>query len=139
MAQGNGQPLEAWFLELVEEIRNWHSEALKTGGADGEHTARLHASVGRAFQSAFGRPAYATDFDKAGALFHGLVCNHPFVDGNKRTAVLTSILFLVSRGCLPGAPSRIQVRMLGELAIEAASSKVAVDEVIYWLHRVLDP
>ncbi|TAK63159.1 MAG: hypothetical protein EPO22_06795 [Dehalococcoidia bacterium] len=87
MAQGNGQPLEPWFLELVEEIRNWHHEALKTGGADGEHTARLHASVGRAFQSAFGRPAYATDVDKAGALFHGLVCNHPFVDGNKRTAV----------------------------------------------------
>lgn len=36
--------------------------------------------------SVFGDDAYPTIHDKAAALLHSLARNHPFVDGNKRTA-----------------------------------------------------
>lgn len=54
----------------------------------------LEAAVARPQASAFGQDAYPTLHDKAAALFHSLILNHPFVDGNKRTAVVGAVLFL---------------------------------------------
>src|SRR6266545_2124953 len=48
--------------------------------------------------SAFGLDAYGTIHEKAGALFHSLVRNHPFVDGNKRTAVVAVFAFYALNG-----------------------------------------
>ncbi len=42
----------------------------------------------------FGVDAYPTFSEKAGALLHSLVINHPLVDGNKRLAWLASLVFL---------------------------------------------
>ena len=36
--------------------------------------------------------------EKAAALFHSLISNHPFHDGNKRTAVLAFGVFLLANG-----------------------------------------
>jgi death-on-curing protein len=52
--------------------------------------------VNRPFQSAFGRAAYPTTVEKAAALFHSLVTNHPFENGNKRTAVIAADVFLAA-------------------------------------------
>jgi len=46
----------------------------------------LDSAVMRPQASAFGDDAYPTIHEKAAALLHGLARNHPFVDGNKRTA-----------------------------------------------------
>jgi Fic family protein len=46
----------------------------------------------------FGRDAYPTITEKAIALFHSLVSNHPFHDGNKRTAVSALYVFLLANG-----------------------------------------
>jgi death-on-curing protein len=58
----------------------------------------LESAVLRPMTSAFGEDAYATIHDKAAALFHSLSRNHAFVDGNKRTSVLATILFLEMNG-----------------------------------------
>ena len=76
--------------------------------------------------------------DKAAALFHGIVCNHPFIDGNKRTATFAAVLFLVTRHIIDGASS-LQIRMVGDLAVETASTRLTVQEVTKWLHRIFDP
>lgn len=54
----------------------------------------LESAVARPQMSVFGQDAYPTLVEKAAALLHSLVLNHPFVDGNKRTATLAMILFL---------------------------------------------
>ena len=138
MAEGDGREI-AWLDELVAQVRGWHGEALKAGGgATGEHTARLHASCARPFQSAFGQDIFPTDLDKAAALFHGIVCNHPFVDGNKRTATFAAVLFLVARHVVVGDVTRLIIRLLGDLAIETASSPhLTVDDVKRWLPRIV--
>ncbi len=48
----------------------------------------LEAAVQRPAASAFGEDAYPTLREKAAALLHSLARNHPFADGNKRTATV---------------------------------------------------
>jgi death-on-curing family protein len=61
----------------------------------------LESAVARPFQSVLGQDAYPTTIEKAAALFHSLVANHPFHDGNKRTAVVAVQHFLIANGFLP--------------------------------------
>ncbi|MFJ9658583.1 type II toxin-antitoxin system death-on-curing family toxin [Streptomyces griseoflavus] len=54
----------------------------------------LESAVHRPSAAMFGQEAYADLFDKAAALLQSLVVNHPFVDGNKRTAWVSCVVFL---------------------------------------------
>lgn len=58
----------------------------------------LESALARPFHSAGGQDAYPTLVDKATALFHSLIANHPFQNGNKRTAVLAVEAFLLGNG-----------------------------------------
>lgn len=58
----------------------------------------LEAAIERPKTSAFGVDAYPTIVEKAAALFHSLSRNHAFVDGNKRTSTVATILFLRMNG-----------------------------------------
>lgn len=53
----------------------------------------LESAAARPQQSAFGADAFPTLHEKAAALFHGLIRSHPFLDGNKRTAVIAVGVF----------------------------------------------
>ena len=46
----------------------------------------------------FGQEAYPTLSGKAAALMHSLACNHALVDGNKRLALLATVVFLRVNG-----------------------------------------
>ena len=46
----------------------------------------------------FGQEAYPTVAGKAAALMHSLACNHALVDGNKRLALLATVVFLRVNG-----------------------------------------
>jgi death-on-curing protein len=46
----------------------------------------------------FGQDAYPTLAGKAAALMHSLACNHALVDGNKRLALLATVVFLRING-----------------------------------------
>src|SRR5258708_1049709 len=67
--------------------------------------ALLEAAVARPAASAFGSDAYPTLKEKVAALFHSIVRNHPFTDGNKRTATIAAILmFRVNGQCIAWEP-----------------------------------
>ncbi len=70
------------------------SEPVGRGGL--QDRGLLASAVHRPFQSAFGEDIYPSVEEKAAALFHSLIANHPFVDGNKRTAVIAVSLFLIA-------------------------------------------
>lgn len=53
----------------------------------------LESAVLRPQASVGGQDAYPDIHSKAAALFHSLVRNHPFTDGNKRTAVIAVAVF----------------------------------------------
>ncbi|MGV9860628.1 type II toxin-antitoxin system death-on-curing family toxin [Gordonia sp. NPDC003425] len=54
----------------------------------------LQSAVARPKASAFGLDAYPDEWGKAAALLQSLTANHPFVDGNKRTAWQSAYVFL---------------------------------------------
>lgn len=64
----------------------------------------LDSACHRPASSAFGTDAYPTLLGKAAALLHSLVANHPFLDGNKRTAWLATVVFLRDNGAEVSAP-----------------------------------
>ncbi|MGW0082447.1 type II toxin-antitoxin system death-on-curing family toxin [Streptomyces sp. NPDC003393] len=54
----------------------------------------LESAVHRPSASMSGQEAYTDLFDKAAALLQSLAINHPLVDGNKRTAWTSCVVFL---------------------------------------------
>lgn len=58
----------------------------------------LEAAAARPMASVFGEDAYPTIQDKAAVLLHSLARNHPFADGNKRTATVAFLYLLEVNG-----------------------------------------
>jgi death-on-curing protein len=61
----------------------------------------LLAAEQRPQASAFGQDAYGTLEEKAAALMHSVARNHPFKDGNKRTALMSLLFMLHINGFTP--------------------------------------
>ncbi|OEJ96066.1 type II toxin-antitoxin system death-on-curing family toxin [Streptomyces thermolilacinus] len=58
----------------------------------------LDSAAHRPAAAVFGEEAYPALLEKAAALFQSLAVNHPFFDGNKRTAWLSCVTFLAING-----------------------------------------
>ncbi len=58
----------------------------------------LESAISSPFQSMFGEDLYKTVEEKAFVLFLNIAKNHPFMDGNKRTAALICDYFLMENG-----------------------------------------
>ena len=93
----------------------------------------------RPFQSVLGEDAYPSTLEKVAALFHAIIRDHPFVDGNKRTATIAAIFYLGAVGYLETPPTRLQVRILGEVAVDAAEGNQGVEDVAHWIERIFAP
>ncbi|WP_433524105.1 type II toxin-antitoxin system death-on-curing family toxin [Nocardia pseudovaccinii] len=81
-------------LEDVLEI----ATAATEGAAAVRDPGLLQAAVFRYRTTVFGEDAYPTVFDKAAALLESLTRNRAFVDGNKRTAWTSIVVFLGLNG-----------------------------------------
>ena len=58
----------------------------------------LSSAVHRPQSQMFGIEAYTDLFEKTAALLHSLAVNHPLVDGNKRMAWMSTVVFLDFNG-----------------------------------------
>lgn len=54
----------------------------------------LESAISRPFSSAGGIDAFPSVYEKSAALFHGIISNHAFHNGNKRLALLSTLYFL---------------------------------------------
>ncbi len=92
--------MELYFL-TYEDVISIHIDQIKRyGGKNGLRDENLLLSAIAQPQSGFGgQYLHNTIVDKAAAyLFH--VCqNHPFLDGNKRVAVVSALAFLAMNDC----------------------------------------
>jgi len=87
-------------VEIVQEI---HTEAIaRFGGLDGvREIALLESAVAAPLASFGGKSPYRDLAEVAAAYLYYLCRNHPFVDGNKRTALGVCIVFLRLNGVEP--------------------------------------
>lgn len=87
------------FLTLEQALFIHEDQVDRYGGGHGVRDFGLLESAILRSQTTFGGiDLYVTIFDKAAALMHSLLLNHPFVDGNKRTAVVCALAFLELNG-----------------------------------------
>ena len=111
-------------------VEVFHRESLvRFGGADGLRDEGL-------LDSALARPenihAYEPEADVfrlAAAYCTGVVKNHPFVDGNKRTGALSAVVFLA----LNGIDVELQEPMIVTMIVGLAAGEVTESELADWL------
>ena len=85
-----------WQFVEIDEVYLIHEALIKKAKtkASVREFSLLHSAVERPKASYGGKDLYLTVFLKAGALLQSLCMNHPFTDGNKRTAWLSTKRFL---------------------------------------------
>jgi death-on-curing protein len=83
------------FLTL-DEVLIVHEEQIRLfGGADGiRDPSLLMSAMGNVEATFEGVFLHETIFEMAAAYLYGICRNHPFVDGNKRTALSAALTFL---------------------------------------------
>ncbi len=94
----------------------------------------LASAVHRPRARMFGTAAYEDPHEQAAALLHALATNHPFVDGNKRTAWLATATFLAVNGAdLAGVDQDTAYTLVVDVASGAESD---VGEIARRLRRL---
>ena len=79
-----------------EQVKRLHKKLLNaTGGLDGlRDEAMLDSALYAPFQTFDGMDLYPSMAAKIARTAYGLVCNHPFVDGNKRIGTYVMMVLL---------------------------------------------
>lgn len=85
-----------WRYVNLEEIYTIHEAIVKMAGTKAfvRDFALLHSASERPKATFSGKDLYPSIFLKAASLLQSLCLNHPFSDGNKRTAWLSTKRFL---------------------------------------------
>ena len=77
----------------------------------------LEAILGNLEQTVFGKPAYPSIESKAAHLLYFVIKNHPFVDGNKRSAAFLFVDFLNQNNRLIGKNNQPIINEIGLAAL----------------------
>ena len=117
-----------WVWIATEVALAAHAEQLtEHGGGDGIRDAGM-------LDSAMARPRNLADYgepdvaDLAAAYAYGIARNHPFVDGNKRTAAVISETFLMLNGqSLQATDAQLVVAF-----VALAAGELPEDELADW-------
>ena len=116
-----------------EQVLFLHSRLIaETGGEQGiRDLGMLLSALGRPQATLHEKELYSNLFSKAAALMDSLVRNHPFVDGNKRTAITAAALFLRLNGYRLDVENAEMVRF----TLACAKSQVSLEEIADWFKR----
>ena len=109
----------------LSDVLAAHDEALTYGGRGG--VVSLHA-----VESAIGRPYsgyHRAIHRKAAALLHSLVQNHGFVDGNKRSALIVTLLLVERSGY---HLQLIDDERIDDMVVSVAEGKTDFDMLAEW-------
>lgn len=118
---------------LLNDIIDFH-EALEQVFAmeKGIHDqGLLESAVHTPFQTFGGVDLYPSVFDKAARLCYGLAKDHPFRDGNKRTALHSMLVYLGVHDIY----LRYDATTMEEIIISIADGSMSADELSLWLEN----
>jgi death on curing protein len=86
-------------LDISQVLYLYDLMCSSTGGSSGvRDSAALESAIYHAYASFEGRDLYATIEEKAARQAYGIIRNHPFIDGNKRTGLFLMLVFLELNG-----------------------------------------
>ncbi|MCA1717743.1 MAG: type II toxin-antitoxin system death-on-curing family toxin [Actinobacteria bacterium] len=117
----------------VEDVVFLHTVAIETFGGTGgvRDLESLRAAVVRPWGSSFGRDHFPTPFDKAAALAESIIQRHPFVDGNKRTAMYAAAYLLETLG----HELETEQKELEDFAVAIAEGTIEPEGIALWFEE----
>lgn len=118
------------YLSEAELIAVNHEMIARYGGLHGVRDLNfLRLVIGRPQMSAGLKDAYPTIYLKAAAMFHSIINNHPFLDGNKRTSLFSAILFLEYNGYHVEFTKKEGI----EFTLRAHNNDWTVEQIATWI------
>lgn len=123
-------PSELEFLG-VDDVLAIHADQIdRYGGSAGlRDLGLLDAAVAMPRSSFGGQFLHVDLYEMAAAYLYHIVCNHPFVDGNKRAGTASALTFLDMHGIQVDISDDSLVELVLSVA-EGGTSKAAVADVL---------
>lgn len=121
----------------VAAVEAIHAEVLAAhgGGAGLREEALLESAVAAPQATMMGRPLFTDPVEIAAAYLFYLCRNHPFVDGNKRTALATCLVFLSENEMLP--EETLDAEAWEALTLDVAASRIDREQTTKRLRKLL--
>lgn len=118
------------YLTLNEVLDLYSRIMEQSGGLVGIHNLGiLESSIAQPRMTFSGEDLYPTIIEKASAFGFSIIKNHPFVDGNKRTAHAVMEIFLV----LNGYEIKASVDEQEKILLQVISGELGRDGFTEWL------
>ena len=117
-------------IQDIYELHNQVEESfILSSGVRDENL--LASAVNTPFQTFMGNDLYPSIYDKAAQLCYGIVKNHPFTDGNKRTALHSMYVYLIINGFdITATQQEVE-----NLIIDVAAGNMINIELAEWLRE----
>lgn len=120
------------FLKIYEIVLLHENQIKLYGGIKGIRDLSLLKSAVETPKATFGGEyLHKTIYDKASAYIFHISKNHPFLDGNKRTALASGLLFLELNGI--DTKSINDGDELYDLMINVSNGKLSKKEIVSFL------
>ena len=121
---------------MVEAVKAINGEVLAAhGGAAGiRDETLLESAVAAPQASMMGQPLISDPLEIAAAYLFYISRNHPFLDGNKRTALAACLVFLENNGLLPDR--KLRINDWEQFVLDVASTKISRDETTRRLRKL---
>ncbi len=119
----------------LEQLLQLHALIIQeTGGSAGlRDLGRLESAIATQTQNVFGEELYPETITKTAALIRNIIADHPFIDANKRTGMLTGMTFLRINGIMLS----IGEGEIEDYAVRIAVEKLDVTTISQWLNKHL--
>jgi death on curing protein len=100
------------------------------GGSHGvRDEGRLASVLAAPFQEVFGEKLYPTVFEQSAVYARNIIADHPFVDGNKRTAITLAVIYIQRCGfVLTATPKQLE-----DFAVQVAVDHLDIPYIAAWL------
>ena len=121
----------------VEAVLAIHVEVLAAHGGSAGLRSRdlLESAVAAPQATMMGGPLMTDPLEIAAAYLFYICGNHPFVDGNKRAALATCLVFLSENGLLPD--ERLDTDAWESLTLDVAAGKLTRSDATRRLRKLL--
>jgi death-on-curing protein len=115
----------------IKDVLNIHNILIdKFGGSKGiRDIGLLESAINRPFATFDNKDLYPTPTEKAPAILESILINHPFLDGNKRTAYVLMRLILLENGLDISSDQDEKYLMI----IDASIGKLRFENIRDWI------
>jgi len=118
-----------FFLTLSEILALHKDEIQRYGGASGVRSKELLISALVQPSTSFsGQYLHKDIFEMGSAYLYHICQNHPFIDGNKRTALAAALMFFL----MNGIEIKVDSDLLADMVFKVAEGRMKKKSIATW-------